>query len=212
MTGQRTYTFRDPSSLARVVVTWLYVHLGVVVLYGLMSVLPLLGKTPFIDLIVGLSALPMLGVGLVVAFLVLKWIYRVSRNAHSVANGLTVSPPWAVGWFFVPVAFLWKPFQGLREAWQASSDAANWKTVPTPSILRWWWAFFLVSNFLGQASFRLNMVQGGSDVASAIDAISTFVDAPLDLIFIKIVRELTGAQASYLIAETFSDAAPQPAT
>jgi hypothetical protein len=212
MTGQKIYTFRDPAPLARTVVAWLYVHLGAVVLYGLASVLPLLGKTPLIDIVVGLSALPILVVRLVVGFLVLKWIYRMSRNAHSAARGLTISPPWAVGWFFIPVAFLWKPFQGVREAWQASTEAANWKTVPVPSILRTWWALFLVSNFLSQASFRLSLTQGGSDIASAIDAITTFVDAPLDLIFIAIVRELTRKQASYLLAETFGDVAPQPAT
>jgi hypothetical protein len=195
--------------LARTVVVWLYVHIGAVVFYGLASGLTLLGKSDVNDLIVALAGLLLAAASLVTAFLVLKWIYRVSRNAHAVARGLTISPPWAIGWFFVPIAFLWKPFQGLREAWQASSDASNWKTYPVPVILRWWWALFLISNALSQASLRITMASGDS---SAIDVISTFVDVPLDLVFIAIVRELTSRQGAHLIGEIFADAAPQPAT
>lgn len=37
---------------------------------------------------------------------VLRWIYRASRNAHAFGPAMTVTPGWAVGWFFVPIANL----------------------------------------------------------------------------------------------------------
>jgi hypothetical protein len=209
MSEARFYTFRDPAPLARTVVIWLYVHIGVTILYGLTSAAALVAQ-PAADgaesVLLGLSAIPLGIAALVVAFLILKWIYRVSRNAHSAARGLTISPPWAVGWFFVPIAFLWKPFQGVREAWQASTTSEAWQKVPVPSILRWWWGLFLVSNFLGQLSFRLSTMGGPatSGAASATDVISTFVDVPLDLVFIAIVNELTRKQ---IVDLTFGEGA-----
>lgn len=198
MSDKRVYEFIDPMPLGRALVAWLYVHIAVDVLFGLASLLsPKSSQSAALTLVV--AGLLMVAAYLVVAFLVLKWIYRVSRNAHSAAQGLTISPPWAVGWFFVPVAFLWKPFQGLREAWQVSCDAGNWRAVPVPALLRWWWALFLISNFLGQLSLRLTQISGDPGLASAssfIDAASTFVDVPLDLVFIVIVRQLSRRQVA----------------
>ncbi|RYY09693.1 MAG: DUF4328 domain-containing protein, partial [Alphaproteobacteria bacterium] len=57
------------------------------------------------------------------------WIYRVNANAHSFADGLTITPGWNVGWFFVPIANLWKPFEGIKEVWQAGVDPAEWPRV-----------------------------------------------------------------------------------
>jgi len=137
----------------------------------------------------------------VVGILILKWIYRVDRNAHSAASGLTISPPWAVGWYFVPFATLWKPFQAVREAWQVSTQAAVWQEVVAPSKLRWWWGLWLLSNVLGQVSFRVSMMGetlSSTGVSAIIDVFATVADVALDLVFIGIVRELTRLQATNL--------------
>ena len=117
---ERSYTFRDPAPLARVVILWLYIDLAANLMLGAMSlwafaeisgVDPQAPKdTPLAsDLPLGLAAIVFLISYVITGFLILKWIYRVNRNAHSFARGLEVSPPWSVGWYFVPIAFLWKP-------------------------------------------------------------------------------------------------------
>lgn len=66
------------------------------------------------------------GIVLLASFLVagivwLVWQHRTHAALHRKGvRGLGFSSGWAVGWWFIPVASLWKPFQVNREAWKAS--------------------------------------------------------------------------------------------
>jgi hypothetical protein len=76
-----------------------------------------------------------------IAFLV--WVYRANRNARALgAEGMTYSPGWSMGWFFVPLANLVMPYRVLRELWKASTPGAGayWRHAPVSSILGVWWA------------------------------------------------------------------------
>jgi Domain of unknown function (DUF4328) len=122
----------------------------------------------------------------VVVVLFCIWIYRASYNARQLgATDMRFSPGWAVGWYFIPIANLWKPYQAMCEIWQASANPAHWQQQPRGPILPLWWTFFLLSNFLGNASFRLSLrantlpdlvlagiVQGANDV---VDIASTAI-------------------------------------
>jgi hypothetical protein len=113
-------------------------------------------------------------------------------------EGLTISPPWAVGWFFVPIAALWKPFQAVREVWQVGVDRGGWQAVPVPGLLRWWWGLYLLTNYLGWASARLTL-RGGTmaseRVSDVLDILSLPLSLTLDVVFIRIVRAIAAGQA-----------------
>ncbi len=80
------------------------------------------------------------------AFLFAFWTYRMNANIHALGgNNLRFTPAWAVSWYFVPVANLWKPYQVMRELWLASDNPANWQTGRTSKLLGWWWASWLAS-------------------------------------------------------------------
>lgn len=211
------YTFLNPEPLSKSVVLWLWIDLALSVL-GVPASLLVIGEIASVgrslpsntpmpsDLPVGLLGLAQVAAYVVAGFLVLKWIYRTNRNAHSVASGLTTPPNWAVIWFFVPIAFLWKPFQAFRETWQASVGARDWRVVKPPKILGWWWAMFLLSNFLGQIVFRITIsaqTLDGMAVASGFDVAAGLLAIPLDLVFIRIVRDLTRMQ---VVDMTFGEA------
>ncbi len=87
-----------------------------------------------------------------VSFLV--WIRGASRNAHALeSRPLKYSPGWAVGCFFVPILNLYRPYQTVREIWQASRismDPVDTRYVPP--VVGWWWCFWIVSNILGRIS------------------------------------------------------------
>ena len=87
---------------------------------------------------------------------VLRWIYRTSRNAHALYPAMTVTPGWAVGWFFVPIANLWKPFQAVSETWQVSADPHAPEAVPIPPVLRIWWGCWIASSIISNIDFRLS--------------------------------------------------------
>jgi len=150
------------------------------------------------DLGVGLSSLLYLLALLVGGFLALKWLYRVSRNAHAFARGLTISPPWAVGWFFVPIASLWKPYEAISEAWQATERPAAWRTVRKPGFLGWWWAAWLISNLLGSLTNTVSRVT--DDVALNSGAIILAMPASIvaDILFIHLVTRLSRLQQTQI--------------
>lgn len=76
---------------------------------------------------------------LVAGVAVLRWIALTNRQAHNWSDQMTVSPRWAVGWFFVPVANLYMPFRGVSETWRATVAPEQIDRVPVPGRLRLWW-------------------------------------------------------------------------
>mgnify|MGYP003704706309 CR=1 FL=1 len=67
---------------------------------------PSLDTVQTVDVMINLAYVAVFAVGSVLG---LKWIYRVNMNAHVMAPDLTITPPWAIGWYFVPIATLFKP-------------------------------------------------------------------------------------------------------
>jgi hypothetical protein len=85
-------------------------------------------------------------IALIVLFCV--WIHRVNSNARALgAHGMRFSPGWAVGWFFIPIMNLFRPYQIVRELWKASDPERvnDWEQIPTPIWLKAWWALCLLS-------------------------------------------------------------------
>ena len=81
--------------------------------------------------------------GIAVAIPVWIWMYRAMAIAHERVPSLTISPGWAVGWYFVPIASLWKPYEAMSEISEGSqSGAANWDEL-VGSLIGWWWAMWL---------------------------------------------------------------------
>src|SRR5687767_1529604 len=57
---------------------------------------------------------------------VAMWIHRAHANLRDAGtDGLEFTPGWAVGWYFIPFANLIKPFQAMRELWNASHGQAD---------------------------------------------------------------------------------------
>lgn len=89
------------------------------------------------------------------AIIFLKWIYRASLNAHGFgARHLKFTPGWSIGWYFVPIFTLFRPYQAMKEIWRASHDPIHWENYPGSPLLGWWWFFWLATNIVGQISFK----------------------------------------------------------
>ena len=105
------------------------------------------------------------------------WQHRAHSNLRAFGrNGLRYTPGWAVGWWFIPIANLWKPFQTVRELWKAS-HGGGWRTIATWSLLGWWWGTWLAGSLNVQfgANTRVGILFGSSatlDQVSVADAIS----------------------------------------
>lgn len=102
------------------------------------------------------------GVATLILFLI--WIYKSYeklQNFHPMSE-IRFSPGWAVGWFFVPFANLYKPFQIIRELFSKSQPSnASFAFRNGTLITSVWWILFLINNimsrFLDRNEGRLNI-------------------------------------------------------
>lgn len=82
----------------------------------------------------------------VAAGLFLRWIHRMSVNAHALATeGMEFGPRSVVAWFFAPGLQFSKPFEALRELFRAShpDHIDDWQAAPVPHLLSLWWTLWL---------------------------------------------------------------------
>jgi hypothetical protein len=97
---------------------------------------------------------------LATAILFLRWSYLTKKNAAALgAQGLEFSPRWSVGSYFVPIVTLWKPYQALRESFQASHPEFhdNWLNAPSPPLLPVWWTLWIINSIAGQIVLRTSL-------------------------------------------------------
>ena len=77
--------------------------------------------------------------------LILKWIYRANYNVRQLgASHMNFTPGWSVGWYFIPIANFWKPYQALKEIWKASSSPRYWTGQFVSPLLPWWWFLWIM--------------------------------------------------------------------
>ena len=96
------------------------------------------------------------------------WIHRSARNAF-LFNGLQFSlprqpgqrlqvmeesPGWCVGWYFLPLAMFWKPYQAMRDIFRSSA-----LRQPQPVwLLPVWWALWVLNLLSGDPIPRVKSI------------------------------------------------------
>lgn len=139
-----------------------------------------------------------LAIHLASGFLILRWIHRANYNARQLgAEDLTFTPGWSIGYFFVPVLSLWKPYQAMKEIWKATHNPSNWQDVKTDSVLGYWWFFWIVSNILNNAVLRMSLRSEELPellVLNIVTQISLCVDILLALVTLSLINSLARAQ------------------
>ncbi len=82
------------------------------------------------------------------------WIYRAAANVRAAAvPGFTFTPSWAVGWYFVPIANLFQPYQAMRQIWNASHGGDKDELYRGHSLLVAWWGAWLFTAAVGTMSY-----------------------------------------------------------
>ncbi|WP_086608965.1 DUF4328 domain-containing protein [Erythrobacter donghaensis] len=187
-----------------------YAVIGIFVLALLCEVLELAGVIdPFGDpdsLVTMVYMVIMISTTLVFVvsvIVVAMWIHRAHANLHEAGlPGLETSPGWAVGWFFVPIANLFKPFQAMRELWHESHQSADSFSSDAPGTLTLWWGLWIVGNILGNISMRLGMAAdaGNLQVATILGIGSSICTIGAAWQLIQIITAITAAQLDTLEA------------
>ncbi len=213
-----TSTFNDPTSLTRWAKGFLYAGIAISVIALISGIFEhqllsdfqkgiYTSESQIMDAaesndarqrVVGIMQIVVL---VVTAILMLKWIHRANFNVRQLgAAGMRFTPGWSIGWYFIPIANLWKPYQAMKEIWKASKNPADWQDRSVSSVLPWWWFFWIISNSLGNASFRMYLRAEELNeliAANVVTLLCDVVEIPLNLIVLVIIARVYEMQISY---------------
>jgi hypothetical protein len=132
---------------------------------------------------------------LVMGICFLVWTHRCYRNlqAFGVAD-LRYTPAWAVGYFFVPIMNLYRPYQVFKEVWQASDPTVideglgtDWHRAKTPGLILASWLCYIGAGIISGVS----SMQGGGNGAIIVGEAALAISSVLAILFI---RRLTARQ------------------
>ena len=135
-----------------------------------------------------------------VAFL--AWYGRAYRNLSRLgARGLRWSNGWAIAYWFIPIANLFRPKQVVNDIWRASDPdlpkGAGWGGR-VPAVIHWWWALWLISSFAERILFSRSM-EAGDSPSEFVSLSQTYIVwdlidvIPAALAFL-VVRKITARQ------------------
>lgn len=201
--------FRDPTDLTRTTKALLYANIPLILVaaaaqardYWWLSnrgeAAPALAG--LLESLAGLSVALTALLMVATSVSVLMWIHRANYNAHQLgATGMKFTPGWAVGWYFIPIAMFWKPYQAMKEICQASFNPQRWWDEERPALLPAWWALWLLTNGAEGASWSVSTeaAESASDLARQMLAI------PLILVLVSIINQVHRMQmANYRTQE-----------
>lgn len=149
----------------------------------------------------GIIGVVYLVVFVISGFLILRWIHRANYNARQLgAENMEFTPGWSIGYYFIPILTLWKPYQAMKEIWKASKNPSNWNSQSVSRLLPIWWSIWIISNILKWAIFnKLSMrAEELNELINLniITQVSNTLDILLALVLLAMVSNIHNMQAS----------------
>lgn len=142
---------------------------------------------------IGLVMIPVL---VFIPFSFLQWQYRAVANLIAVGkNGIQILPGWSIGFYFVPILNLIRPYQSIKEIW-IGYQFLELRTIhgqgfEAPSIFRWWWGFWLLSRISDNISQL---------ILEEADTLQKIIDGNYYFIFEEIFLAILGLLALSIIS------------
>jgi hypothetical protein len=138
----------------------------------------------------------------------LMWFRRAYFNLGLIDPRLSHTDGWAVGFWFIPIASLFKPFQMMREMFnhtqfQLEQRIPNFPRKDQSMLLGWWWALWIINNFWGNISFRLALDADSIDklyFSTTVSIWNCLVSVPLAILAVNMIKEYSGMES--LLATT----------
>ena len=155
-------------------------------------------ETSELDSVIQISALSQVALNVTLIVLFCVWMNRSCKNAWLLdPPRMTTTPGWSVGYFFIPILMLWKPYSSMKEIRSASYG----KDHPLKSVMPLWWTLWLITSFIGNITFRLYASADPDKylMASKLDLVATPLNVILNYLAITLVTGITLAQERRLV-------------
>jgi len=159
------------------------------------------------DFRVGINAVFIMVAEFIALILFFIWFHKCYRNLSSFgAKELSFSSRWVVLYFFIPILWFYKPYGATKEIWKSSdptistSDKTSRKQVKTPSLIKTWWALWIITSLIGWFYLRSFSIMLSADAISeiiALDYMDLITDIPIvisDVLTFFLVREISVRQ------------------
>ncbi|MGH7028244.1 DUF4328 domain-containing protein [Brevundimonas sp.] len=132
--------------------------------------------------------------------LTLIWYYRANSNAHALGLRLDTEPKWAVAWFFIPFAMLFKPYGVTSELWRSSAYPDHWRGKSDPARMRWWWAAVLIGKIGSSFGDKMYVAEKADmiELGALTLAVSAGVTAVAGALFLSMGREISKRQQALI--------------
>lgn len=206
--------FRSPVFLSRLAIAGLALAGVCRILYFFAGIAMVFGPSKSFDLgedqlsiwelVLGLIALIFIPIFLFTVVTFLMWLYRIFANLPAVRSDQTeFTPGWAVGWWFIPLANLIKPYQAVRTAWAESDPEVDLEQgfltsvqPAAPGFMTIWWAFWIIGNITSNISNRIDPFSnpGIQSVAGAVAIFESLIWLVGSILAIKVVSNITERQ------------------
>lgn len=204
--------FRSAFRLGRVVKFLLVFHMGTLVLSifmgvfqnGVLSGNPTEEEAEIAEILVGMVALLYMIVLITLMVTFSMWIHRTYGNLTSLGvMKPRFSPGWAVGFYFIPVLNLFRPYQATKEVWYGSDperndfDPESYQSKAPSALLSWWWGMWLFSGMVARGTSRIyNRAETVDSLIAAnkLMIFSDFMDILSALLAFLVVKRITDMQ------------------
>lgn len=134
----------------------------------------------------------------------LFWLHRSYANLRLVGTRESrFTPGWAIGYWFIPLVNLVRPYQIVADLWWRSDGLNGEGTTErrnTPAIISLWWGSYLLSGLVGRVAMTmarnaesLDQLRNLTDVGIAVDALSAIAA----WCAIKVVRGIDKRQQGF---------------
>ena len=204
--SEQTDGFRDPTWLTRWTRGFLYASIGSALLRVWSDASNLLGRGGMgessdtgLRVIFWILTEPIMPI---TAVFILTWIHRANHNARQLgAADMRFTPGWAVAWYFVPIAWFWKPYQVMSEIWRASRHPSYWRGQPVSLLLPWWWILWIVpfwgSEVMNGLAGRTLDEASAEFLEAALRLAGWMLDIPLILVLLAIIAGVHRMQSEH---------------
>lgn len=144
----------------------------------------------------------------------LLWFRRAYANLHRLENShsiLSYSEGWAVGGWFVPFLNLVRPYTIMKEIWNETQSNIPEKLqrdgLVGSSLIGWWWAAWLVYNFLSNLTSRMGGEKEIADIAFGLRAgcMGALCALPAAILAILVIQKINVFEQELYDAQQMSD-------
>jgi hypothetical protein len=141
-------------------------------------------------------------VSIISAVTFIQWFRRAYFNLHQRINYLSQPEGWAAGSWFVPIICLYRPYQIMKELYQETKTLLVKNELAqdnklTTSYMGLWWGLWIISNFVGQFTFRYTLKAETIDdftTSTIASMIGSIIGIPLALITVKVIKDYANVE------------------